>query len=199
MSHKVFDISEWQPSGTIEQIVGFGAEGVILRIGLTYHGEPTMDDKFIEFVNEAVAHNLPYGIYYYSKMQNYDQARAEIKWINDRVYELLNGQEPPLGVWIDMEDELTQFNGVYEVLHWAIDTMKSWGFKKVGIYTGYSFANDFLRLDDIAAHQTPLWIANYDPKNWLKEEHPELNHVAWQFTESYEGYNLDCNEWYQDF
>jgi len=199
MSHRVFDISEWQSSGTVQQIVNLGAEGVILRIGVTYGGVPNLDDKFIEFVNEVVAAGLPYGIYYYSKMQNYEMAEMEIQWINDRVYELLNGQEPPLGVWLDMEDEATKFDGVYEIVKWSINKMKEWGFKKVGIYTGYSYANSFMDLDDLEELQIPMWIANYDSVNWLKEEHPGLNHVGWQYTESFEDNILDCSEWYEDF
>lgn len=193
---RVFDISEWQPSGTVQKIKELGAEGVILRLGLTYHGEPCIDEKFIEFVNQAVAEGLPYGIYYYSKMNNYDVARMEAQWINDRVYELLNGQEPELGVWLDIEDNSNKFDGIYEMVHWTVDLMSSWGFKKVGIYSGYSFINSYFNISDLAAHQTPLWVANYDSTHWLREEHPELHHVAWQFTEAFDGNSLDCNEWY---
>lgn len=193
---RVFDISEWQPSGTVQTIKELGAEGVILRLGLTFDGTPTLDEKFIEFVNQAVAEGIPYGIYYYSKMDSYDVARMEAQWINDKVYELLNGQEPELGVWLDIEDNVNKIDGIHELVHWTIDTMKGWGFKNVGIYSGYSFINSYFNIPDLAAHQTPLWVANYDSTHWLREEHPELNHVAWQFTDSYEGNNLDCNEWY---
>ena len=163
---RVFDISEWQPSGTVQKIKELGAEGVILRLGLTYHGEPCIDEKFVEFVNQAVAEGLPYVIYYYSKMNNYDVARMEAQWINDRVYELLNGQEPELGVWLDIEDNTNKFDGIYEMVHWTVDLMSSWGFKKVGIYSGYSFINSYFNISDLAAHQTPLWVANYDYTHW---------------------------------
>ena len=194
---RVFDISEWQPDNTIQKIKELGAEGVILRLGYTSYEQPQLDSKFVRFVNDAVAAGIPYGIYYYSKMDSYNLAMTEIQWINDRVYEYLNGVEPPLGVWLDMEDNRTKFAGVYDMVHWSIDNMQGWGFKKVGVYASYSYFKDYLNLTDLNAHQTPIWCANYDSKNWLKEEWPELNWYGWQFTEAYDGNSLDGNEWYK--
>lgn len=194
---RVFDISEWQSDNTIQKIKDLGAEGVILRIGVTIGGRPDLDQKFIRFVNDAVAAGIPYGIYYYNKMHDYDSALTEIQWINDRVYEYLNGQEPPLGVWLDIEDEQTKFTGIHDVVLWAIKTMQGWGFKKVGIYSGYYFFKDFFNLTDLAAEQIPIWCATYNSVNYLKEEWPELNWYGWQFTDKYDGNSLDGNEWYK--
>lgn len=194
---KVFDISEWQPDGTIQKIKNLGAEGVILRLGYTSYGQPQLDSKFINFVNDAVAAGIPYGIYYYSKMDSYDLAMTEVQWINDRVYEYLNGIEPSLGVWLDMEDNKTKFAGIHDITMWAINTMTGWGFKKVGIYSGYYFFKDYFDLTDLSVKQTPIWVANYSDKNYLKEEWPELNWYGWQFTEAYDCNSLDGDEWYK--
>lgn len=194
---KVFDISEWQPDGTVQKIKNLGAEGVILRLGYTSYGQPQLDSKFINFVNDAVAAGIPYGIYYYSKMDSYDLAMTEVQWINDRVYEYLNGIEPPLGVWLDMEDNKTKFAGIHDITMWAIATMTGWGFKKVGIYSGYYFFKDYFDLTDLSVKQIPIWVANYSDKNYLKAEWPELNWYGWQFTEAYDGNSLDGDEWYK--
>ena len=96
---RVFDISYWQSPDTIQKIKNLGAEGVILRLGLTYHGAPELDEKYKHFVSEAIKESIPHGLYYYSKMSNQTMAYEEAQFINDKVYEILGGEEPPMGVW----------------------------------------------------------------------------------------------------
>ena len=193
----VFDISYWQSEDTIQKIKRLGADGVILRLGITRYGIPQLDEKYIHFVNEAVKENIPHGLYYYSKMTNQSLALAEAQFINDKVYELLNGNEPPLGVWFDMEDKTTMWNGMYTALINTIDTMHQWGFKKVGIYSGYYFYKEWMNLKDLEQKQIPIWVAQYYKNNNLRKEYPNLNWHGWQFTDKYDGQTLDGNEWYK--
>ena len=80
----------------------------------------------------------------------------------------------------------------------AIGTMQSWyadNKEKIGIYTGYSFFNQWIDAEEMAYYGIPVWIAQYGyHENSLKTEHPELYHVAWQFTTH--GETQDENEWY---
>lgn len=194
----VFDISTWQPDNMVSKLVDLGADGIILRLGLTYGGKPELDDKFAMFLEQVKGTGLPHGIYYYSKMQNFDMAKMEAQFINDKVYEFYGGySEPPLGTWWDMEDDKTKISGIHEMTMYGVNTLVSWGFKTVGIYAGYSYFHDYLDIYDLSRRQTPLWVANYSSKNWLKEEHPDLNFHGWQFTETYDGNVLDGNEWYK--
>ena len=90
---KVFDISDFQPDDRVGQLVAQGAEGIILKLGETLHGTPTLDSKFIQFVNDVVAAGLPYGIYYVSHARDMAGFMEEAKFINDQVYNLLGGHE----------------------------------------------------------------------------------------------------------
>lgn len=194
---RVFDISYWQDDNAVQKIINLGAEGVILRLGYTSNRHGVLDEKFEYFKAEAERLGLPFGIYYYSKMNDQEVADKEAQFINDRVYDLCGGEEPPMGVWWDMEDQTTMWYGVYPVLWNVIERMQGWGFKKVGIYSSYSYYHEWLSLDDIAAKQIPVWVAQYSNTNNLLEERPELNHYGWQFTEAYDGNSLDGNEWYK--
>ncbi|WP_196592410.1 GH25 family lysozyme [Pectinatus frisingensis] len=194
---KVFDISDAQPDGRVQDLVAQGAEGIILKLGETLSGVPTMDDKFVQFVNEIVVAKLPYGIYYVSHAQDMAQFMEEANFINDKVAELLNGQEPELGTWWDMEVPAVQRADVWTQLRDAIGSMQGWWNKsnKIGIYGQYSYFNNYIDLQELASYQIPVWVAQYKySENSLKVEHPELNHTAWQFTTHDE--TQDENEWY---
>lgn len=193
----VFDISDVQPDDRVQELVQRGADGIILKLGETLNGVPTMDDKFVKFVNDTVAAGLPYGIYYVSHALDMDAFMLEANFINDKVAELLNGKEPSLGTWWDMEVGNVQRNDVWPQLRDTIGTMQSWwhNSKKIGIYAQYSYFNQYLDLQELAFYQIPLWVAQYRwYENSLKAEHPELNHVAYQFTTNDE--TQDENVWY---
>lgn len=194
---KVFDISFWQPYNTVYRLKDLGAEGVILRMGVTYGGVPELDEKYINFVNEVKNVGIPHGLYYYSKINGQYRAREEAQFINDRVYDILGGVEPPLGVWFDIEDNVNRYWGIHDDVCYAIDTMRNWGFKKVGIYSGYFFFHDYFKLRDLEERQVPIWCAQYDYHNDLKEEYPGLNWHGWQFTDNYNN-QYDCSEWYKE-
>lgn len=194
---KVFDISDFQPDDRVGQLVAQGAEGIILKLGETLHGTPTLDSKFIQFVNDVVAAGIPYGIYYVSHARDMAGFMEEAKFINDQVYNLLGGQEPELGTWWDMEIGPVCRDDVWPQLRDAIGTMQAWwnNSQKIGIYAQYSYFNQFIDLAELAQYQIPVWVAQYGYfENSLKAEHPELPHVAWQFTTHDE--TQDENEWY---
>lgn len=180
---KVYDISEYQPDNRVQELVKAGAEGIILKLGETSNGIPELDLKFIKFVNEVVVAGLPYGIYYVSHAHNMDDFMAEARFINDKVYELLNGKEPELGTWWDMEVNAVKRNDVLPQLRDAIGTMQLWWHSnKIGIYAQYSYFYDYLDFAELKYYGIPVWVAQYYHENSLKAEHPELEHVAWQFT-----------------
>lgn len=195
---KVYDISDCQESGRVEKLKEQGADGIILKLGETLGGVPTLDDRFVEFVNACVEQGLPYGVYYVSHASNEDKFQEEAKWINDRLYEYLGEDLPELGIWWDMEVPAVCREDVWQGgLRDAIGTMQSWyeGYNKIGIYAGYSYYYNYLDLDELKYYDIPIWVAQYGyHENSLKAEHPELYHVAWQFTTHHE--TQDENEWY---
>lgn len=194
---KIFDVSEFQALGIVKHLVEEGAEGVIVKLGETVNGIPELDPKFIEHVNAVVAEGLPYGIYFVTHAHSNEEAIAEAQWINDKVYEYLNGTEPALGVWLDAEVDSVKTTNTHGYLIAAINKMTEWGFKNVGIYAGYSFFISYLHLEELGQKNIPIWVAQYGYyENSLKSEYPNMNHVAWQYTETYNNENLDCSEWY---
>ena len=60
----VFDLSEYQPDDRVQELLSENPEGFILKLGETISGTPSLDPKFVQFVNEITAAGLPYGIYY---------------------------------------------------------------------------------------------------------------------------------------
>ena len=194
---KVFDISDVQKDGCVQELASQGADGIILKLGETISGSPILDDKFIKFVNDVVKAGLPYGIYYVSHATDKAKLMEEAQWINDKMAEFLNGQMPTMGVWWDLEVPTVRSNDIWPQLADVILTMRKWwNTNKIGIYAQYSYFYDYIvDLKSLEQLQIPLWVAQYKYyENSLKAEHPELNHVAWQFTTNDE--TQDENKWY---
>ena len=67
---KVVDISAWQENLNWQALKRANIKGVIIKIGEYHH----LDDMFTTHVNNAVAYNLPYGIYYYAHAATINEA-----------------------------------------------------------------------------------------------------------------------------
>ena len=196
---KVFDVSECQPEDRVRHLIETESpDGFIIRLGETLEGVPVLDEKFIQFVNEVVEAGIPYGIYYASHAKDMDMFKMEANYINNQMYELLNGKLPELGVWWDVEVPVLMREDMWPQLRDIIGTMESWyGTMKIGVYSGYSFFNQWVDFDELAYYGIPVWVAQYGyPENSLKAEHPELKHVAWQYADEYGELSQDVNEWY---
>lgn len=193
----VYDVSEFDLDDHVQELIDEGADGFVLRLGETIYGEPLIDEKFVRFVNQVVAAGLPYGIYYVSHAENVRIFRMEAKWIDNKVTNLLNRRIPELGVWWGMKSAAVKYRGITRGLLNTIETMRSWwsNTKKIGIYAGYSYFSDYLDIDILVDHQTPVWIAQHDRhEKKLMIEYPDLKLVAWQYAVDDE--IQEANEWY---
>lgn len=192
----VFDLSKYQPVDRIAELdAGGKCDGVIVKLGERNMdtGELELDPKFCDHVNEAVAHNKPYGIYLMSRPTSTTEAQEEAQWINDMVAEYLNGQEPTLGTWFDLERPETKRDGIYDDVMYAIGLLKDWWKSNhIGIYASYYYFYDYLDLKDMKQKQVPVWLAQYNGHNGLTEDGYPYE-VLWQFTTN-ENYQ-DENEW----
>ena len=196
---KVFDVSEYQPDDRVQYLIeNESPDGFIIRLGETLNGEPVLDEKFIQFVNEIVEAGIPYGIYYASHAKDMDMFKVEANFINNQMFELLNGKLPELGVWWDIEVPNLMREDMWPQLRDIVGTMEHWyNTMKIGVYSGYSFFNQWMDLGELAYYGIPVWVAQYGyPENSLKAEHPELKHVAWQYADEYGERSQDVNEWY---
>lgn len=193
----VYDVSKWQPVSRTQELVDGGhCDGMIIKLGERDMDTDKieLDPKFIGHVNEAVRLNLPYGLYIMSRARNRSEALEEAQWVNDVVAEYLNGQEPRLGVWWDLERPETKRAGIYEDIIATIKQIRIWwNTSHTGIYASYYFFYDYLNLEDMKAQKVPVWLAQYDGHNGLEEDgYPYI--TLWQFTDN-DNYQ-DENIWY---
>lgn len=175
------DISAWQEKVNWEGIVNEGIEGVIVKLG----ENDTLDELFIEHVNNAVANGLKYGIYFYSNATTPDEAKKEAVWVNDQVKTYLNGVCPELGIWFDAEDKKMQKGDVTAACSSFISTLNEKGYSYVGVYSSYNWlANGVIDMDQLADY-VPYWVAQYNYRNDLSLEKPDKQIRIWQYTEHY--------------
>lgn len=189
---KVVDLSAWQEDVDWKAL-SEEFDGVILKIGQGTH----MDSMFVEHVNNAVAHNMPYGIYYYNKAQSVEEAQAEAQQVDEWIKTWLNGKNPQLGIWADVEDE-RMLNGDATASAMAfVNYLWGIGYNYVGIYTSYSWLT-YGNLDTSALKDVALWVAQYYSENSLLEEQPDLICKIWQYTDHYsDEFPYDASVYYE--
>ncbi len=197
---KLIDISAWQEEIDWNGLQEEGIEGVIIKIG----EYDELDEMFVEHVNNAVAYGFKYGIYFYAHSSNETEAEYEAHTVDEWLKEYLRGETPELGIWYDAEDSDMQSEGnnVASICMAFVNKMTELGYTYVGIYSSWNWfseeGSNILPIQDIPDY-VPIWTANYDSKNWLKEEQPDKNIVCWQYTDRYsDEFPYDGDIWYDD-
>ncbi len=159
------DISKW--NGDVE-LSNDEYDFVIIRVGYTSStdGEThKLDDQFHANVQKCIDADLPYGFYYYSLATNTTQATKEANF----VLEQINGYDPTVGVFIDMEDPTYQEALTKEEL---TDITLSFlneveeKYTNVGVYANHYWWQE--KLDIEVLDKYLLWIAIYD-SNYILE------------------------------
>lgn len=193
---KVVDISAWQENLNWQALKRANIKGVIIKIGEYHH----LDDMFITHVNNAVAYNLSYGIYYYAHATTIDEAIAEANWVDAQIKTYLNGQNPPLGIWYDAEDtSMLKYNiNVAYMIGNFINRLNELNYNYVGLYSSYNWLTNIIDLN-LLADYVPIWTAQYYHENSFKLEYPNRICKIWQYTnyEQIDDMCLDCNIYYE--
>ena len=193
---KVVDISAWQENLNWQALKRADIKGVIIKIGEYHH----LDDMFITHVNNAVAYNLPYGIYYYAHAATIDEAINEANWVDMQIKTYLNGQNPPLGIWYDAEDKsMLKYNiNVAYMIGNFINRLNELNYNYVGLYSSYSWLINIIDLN-LLADYVPIWTAQYYHENSFKLEYPHRICKIWQYTncKQINDICLDCNIYYE--
>ena len=177
---KLIDISAWQ-TNIDWNAVSREFEGVIIKIGESL----SLDKMFITHVNNAVAHGLKYGIYYYTHARNDQEALQDSYWVNAQVKTYLNGKCPELGIWYDAEDNDMRQGNVTSVCSSFVASLNSFGYSYVGIYSSYSWFHSRVIDMNALADYVPYWVAQYYRECSLKEEYPNKHIRIWQYTDHY--------------
>lgn len=188
---KGIDISAWQENIDWQAVKDAGIEFVIIKLGQNYR----LDSMFIDHVNNVVAYGLRYGVYLYSKATTIEDAQAEADWVHKQIKQYLNGKNPEMGIWFDMEDPSIEASGADITSLCAAFVNRLWfyGYNYVGVYSSYNWlTNGNIRTDEL---DVAYWCAQYYRR--CDFEHPNLK--IWQFTESLEiaGMNFDGNIYFE--
>lgn len=195
---KVIDISAWQTEIDWQGLVDSGVEGVILKIGQ----EDNLDDMFVEHVNHAVEYGLKYGVYYYAKACNYDEAVREADIVASWLKEYLRGETPELGIWYDAESPKMLLNGddITSVCMAFLNQLTNYGHQYQGIYSSWNWLSKegahHIHIDDLPEY-VPIWVAQYSSHCDLKDEYPDRVRI-WQYTDGLYGMSLDGDIYYGD-
>ena len=194
---KVIDVSGFQENLDYDAVVAAGVEGVIIKISEGM----TLEETWWAHLANAMERDLPWGVYCFGHAQDTDRAKAEA---NEILY-LLQGRQPPLGIWYDVED--SNYRSMFAQ---GVDTTacasafvshcnaNGYG---AGIYTSSLKCTDYM-LESVRprelADYVPWWIADYRGYNGFAQAYPDKHVSGWQYSDKeYIGnVNVDMNEWY---
>ena len=184
----VADFSDWQEGIDFAEIAKH-FDGVIVKIT-----EGTAPQScFRDFINQAVAHNLQWGVYCFTHAQTVERAVEEA----DQVMSLLPGK-PGLGIWFDVEDPnvlALDRHKITAIVSAFISRCNASGYA-AGVYASFSTLNDRIITGALASY-VPYWVAAYSfYRNPLADS--GLNVAGWQYRDDYiiGAHHVDASEWY---
>ena len=81
------DLSRWQEEVDFGKLEEQGVEFVMLKVGgqKEIGGEMIIDPKFYSNIQEAKAHNMKVGVYFYSYARSESDAKKQVKWIISKI------------------------------------------------------------------------------------------------------------------
>lgn len=162
------DISKWNGNVNLQNVV-LEIDFVIIRCGYTSNTDGTtlkIDDQFKENIKQCKELGIPYGVYYYSLAITPALAKLEA----DYTLSLLDGDIPPLGVYIDVEDEQYQGNlSKDELTNIALTFVKTIENTEIdgGVYANYYWWNH--KLDNNVLEPYLKWLAFYSEEYEMEE------------------------------
>ena len=195
------DVSKHNGEIDWDAVKADGIKFAIIRVG--YGNDDTDQDDVwaVRNMQECERVGIPYGVYLYSYAVNEDEANSEA----NHILRMLQGFNPVLGVYIDIED--TEYYNEHNIDPYSsegrelitriavtvMDRVSRAGYT-AGVYANWNYFQNVLIQSEIQAYK---WLA------WYKEdtsEVPEGDWIMWQYTSTghvngIEG-NVDMNFWY---
>lgn len=190
--YKGIDVSHHQ--GTIDwDAASAQIDFAILRCGYGDDMQSQDDGQWERNASECERLSIPYGVYIYSYALTDEQALSEAQ----HVLRLLQGHNPALPVFLDLEDSGTvgTLSNAEILRHTQMfcDAISQAGYS-VGVYASYSWWTT--RLTDTAYNQWARWVARWG----VSSSGYEGNCIAWQYSDSGSvagiSGNVDMNYWY---
>lgn len=182
MAYRIIDVSS--NNGQLDwDTIKSSIDGVIIRIGYGSDIESQDDSQAIRNMQECERLGIPYGVYIYSYCLNIEEVRSEAA----HILRMIQGFNPVLGVWFDMEDAdgykrnhglVPEQNG--ELLtDFCIEFMqivKDAGYT-TGVYANYSYFTNVLNDGRLMSFEGfNRWLAH-----WGIDE-PSMDCLLWQCT-----------------
>lgn len=176
------DVSSYNKDIDWESAKADGLDFAIIRIGYGDNLDYQDDEKARVNMAGCEAAGIPYGVYIYSYALSEKDVDSEI----DHTLRMIDGYNPPLGIWYDMEDadnykvrhgfnpythgeQLTNFCLRY------INGIKSAGYPIVGVYANLDYFTNVLNYD-VISENAYIWYAH-----WGISE-PKIACAMWQYT-----------------
>lgn len=179
----VFDVSEYN-TGDLPP-----CDGIIARVTKK---DGCADSKFYDWCKYALIDNKMLGAYKYTYATS--PVIAEIESIN--VAKHLMGMSLPLGFWLDCETPDLRYGSdslLKSIIEEYRETMKLYKIPWGGVYCDYDFYKTHVK---VLVNEN-IWLArwthdqNKRPTMFDTERHVK----GWQYTDSYNGNNLDASLW----
>lgn len=183
MAYRIIDVSDNNGQLDWDTIKSSIDGGAIIRIGFGSDFESQDDKQAIRNMRECERLGIPYGVYIYSYCLNIEETRSEAA----HILRMIQGFNPVLGVWFDMEDAdgykrnhglVPEQNG--ELLtDFCVEFMqiiKDAGYK-TGVYANYSYFTNVLNNGRLMSFEGfNRWLAH-----WGIDE-PSMDCLLWQYT-----------------
>ena len=170
------DVSSWQGDIDFNAVKEAGCEFVIMRIGFSYQGKFTLDNRFEQNFKGAKEAGLKIGIYHFS----YDNNEADLQDALNNIFTMLHGEKLDLPIVFDWEDfgcfneyemSFRDLNRLYDYFR---DEVHKHGFECM-LYGSQSYLERVWTHTDVR----PIWLAQY-------YDYPtyEGEFEIWQLTDS---------------
>ena len=212
--HYGIDVSKWNDSLNMKQILDCGVDFGYIRIGTYDKSGGHLDSRFKENVKKFVENGIEFGVYVYSYVykasDNVKCAKWVVKQLNKMGYYTKDKEN--IQVAYDIEDTV-QVNAIKKkkvtraYMHKSVmkfcNTVKKYNYSPV-VYSFESFFYDFLNVDDFQKNNVKIWWARWPKPLNTKKKYVLKNGTnpdVWQFASTYKiGSGVfDTNVCYEDF
>ncbi len=171
-------------NGTVnwESVKNSGMDFAIIRIGFGDDLAKYDDSQAERNMSLCESLGIPYGVYIYSYATSEGEVQSEV----DHTVRMIQGHNPSLGIWFDMEDaDNYKYNHAFNPIQHGkeltafclqfIREMKSKGYSSVGVYANKNYFTTILDYNAISA-EGMIWLAH-----WGISE-PSLGCQMWQYS-----------------
>ena len=178
ISMRGIDVSRHNGAIDWNKVKASGVEFAIIRIGYGDDLEKQDDVQAVRNMDECERLGIPYGVYLYSYAVNFT-GEASVESEIAHTLRMLNGRNPQLGVWYDIEDEDQDHipkETLTEMVVYYLKLIEAQGYR-VGVYASLNMWNN--RLNDPVLDNYEKWIAHWTDAATCGYNKP---YRMWQYT-----------------